>query len=237
MKLPMSCFKCIEEEIPYDGALSNVEFRDDGRYEFTCPKGHKSVTVLQQQKFELLFDIGAFALKDGYYREAVSSFSSALERFYEFVIKVIMLRSNIDTEATDNLWKKVSNQSERQLGAYMFLYLHEFREQPSVLSDSNVKFRNSVIHKGKIPSKEEALKYGQTILDLCRPIMSRLKIDYQEEVHKIVFFHIRSGRRPEDEGVSVSTMCINTILSLSNGEPSHDERSLEVAVSDLKKRV
>ena len=56
--------------------MSKLEFRDDGRYEITCPKGHSSFTIPQQQKFELLFDIGAYAITDGYYREAISSFTS-----------------------------------------------------------------------------------------------------------------------------------------------------------------
>ncbi|WP_238149350.1 hypothetical protein [Arsenophonus endosymbiont of Aleurodicus floccissimus] len=69
-----------------------VEFKNDGRYEITCQNGHSSITFLQQQKFEILFDIGACAIIDGYYREAVSSFTSALERFYEFFIKVVCIQ-------------------------------------------------------------------------------------------------------------------------------------------------
>ncbi len=75
--------------------IAAIEFRDDGRYEVTCPKGHKSVTILQQQKFEVLFDIGAYAIVDGYYREAVSSFTSSLERFYEFFVKAVLLNKGI----------------------------------------------------------------------------------------------------------------------------------------------
>jgi hypothetical protein len=73
-----------------------VEFRDDGRYEFTCPEGHTNVSSLQEQKFELLFEIGAFAIRDGYYREAVTSFASSLERFYEFFIKAALYEKGID---------------------------------------------------------------------------------------------------------------------------------------------
>jgi hypothetical protein len=59
--------------------ISTVEFTDDGLYEATCPKGHKSITILQQRKFEILFDIGIYAINDGYYREAISSFTASLE--------------------------------------------------------------------------------------------------------------------------------------------------------------
>ena len=46
-------------------------------------------------KFELLFELGINALIDGYPREAVSSFASALERFYEFFCQVAALALSI----------------------------------------------------------------------------------------------------------------------------------------------
>ncbi len=88
MKLQSSCPVCLKEFItnqmigasestlPMITNLSSVGFREDGRYEMTCLKGHSSITFLQQQKFEILFDIGAHAIIDAYYREAVSSFTS-----------------------------------------------------------------------------------------------------------------------------------------------------------------
>ena len=96
MKLPVTCSQCMQDDISSSNIIGTVEFRDNGRYEITCPKGHTSITLLQQQKFELLFDIGAYAIVDGYYREAVSSFTSSLERFYEFFIKVLCISKGVD---------------------------------------------------------------------------------------------------------------------------------------------
>ena len=84
MKLPIVCAQCMRDDLQNATQIASLEFGDDGKYEVVCPKGHKSITLLQQQKFELLFDIGAYAIVDGYYREAVSSFTSSLERCYEF---------------------------------------------------------------------------------------------------------------------------------------------------------
>lgn len=90
MKLPIACMECVKGgTIP---TLVTVEFRDDGRYETTCRNGHKSVVLLQEQKFELLFEIGAYAIQDGYYREAVSSFTSSLERFTNFLLEPFYLK-------------------------------------------------------------------------------------------------------------------------------------------------
>jgi hypothetical protein len=116
----------MNEDIASARPFATVEWQDDGRYEVTCPKGHTSITILQEQKFELLFDIGAYALIDGYYREAVSSFTSSLERFYEFFVASVLFENGIGEDVLTSTWKQVVNQSERQLGAFMFLYVREF---------------------------------------------------------------------------------------------------------------
>jgi hypothetical protein len=36
------------EDIGRARPIAAVEFRDDGRYEVTCPKGHQAITLLQQ---------------------------------------------------------------------------------------------------------------------------------------------------------------------------------------------
>ncbi|WP_211225060.1 hypothetical protein [Oceanobacter kriegii] len=235
MKLPVTCAQCMQEDIANAMITATVEFRDDGRYEINCPKGHSSVTLLQQQKFEVLFDIGAYAILDGYYREAVSSFTSSLERFYEFFIKVVCLSKGIDWDKTQEAWKEVSNQSERQLGAFIFLHLQETGNKPTLLSNSKIKFRNEVIHKGKIPSKEQAIQYGQAVLDVIRPLLNVLKTEYSEAVGSATFRHLSNTRTPSDVGMPVATMCISTIISLSNGEPSHDQRGLEEALAQLRR--
>lgn len=235
MKLPVTCAQCMQQDIANMRISATVEFKDDGRYQIICPKGHSSITLLQQQKFEILFDIGAYAIVDGYYREAVSSFTSALERFYEFFIKVVCISKNIDWSKMQEAWKEVSNQSERQLGAFIFLHLQETGGKPTLLSNNKIKFRNDVIHKGKIPNKEEATEYGQEVLGVVRPLLKMLKKDYSDAVGAATFQHLSSTRGSSDNAVAVSTMCISTILSLSNGEPTHDERSLEVAISQLRR--
>src|SRR5450759_1525283 len=113
--------KCLQEFGRPSSEFSQIEFRDDGRYELKCSFGHETTTVLQQQKFEILFEIGAHAILDGYYREAVSSFTSSLERFYEFAIRVFLEKSSKSDDLFQSCWSKVSSQSERQLGAFVFL--------------------------------------------------------------------------------------------------------------------
>lgn len=208
-----------------------VELRDDGRYEFTCEKGHTTVTVLQEQKFEVLFDLGAYAILDGYYREAVASFTSSLERFYEFFIKASLFEDGLEDDAVTRTWKQVSSQSERQLGAFIFLFLKCFSESPPLLRQKQTSFRNEVIHKGKISSREEAIEYGQEVLDIIRPILRRVKTTLPIGVEKTVFYHLMNCRQ-NDESQPIVTMSIPTIISLNDGEEK--EPTLEEALSEKR---
>jgi hypothetical protein len=194
------------------------------------------VTALQQQKFEILFDIGANAILDGYYREAVSSFSSSLERFYEFCIKALCKKRYMKSDAVLMAWKNVSNQSERQLGAFIFLWASEFGQAPELLSSNDVGFRNKVIHKGKIPTKEESMKYGNKILAMIRPQIFKLKSDCDEQIGEMTTEHVRSCSSLEEGQVSGGTICEMTIINLIMAEEKHNSQTLEEALAGMSKR-
>ncbi len=233
MKIPIVCGKCLAENGKPSDALALIEFRDDGRYEFTCDNGHRTTTILQQQKFEILFDVGAHAILDGYYREAVSSFTSSLELFYVFFVRVVLLNKGTDLPSLETAWKHISRQSERQLGAFVITYLSEFGRSPSVLNNDKVRFRNDVIHRGKIPSRQQAMEYGQAVLDVMRPQLIQLRDKCPEGVKEATFHHLRSCRTEEDQSRQLSTLNISTIPGWSIGE-GHDDPSLEKALSALK---
>jgi hypothetical protein len=221
--------KCSFEEGTSPQVVSVVTPSDDGRYEVICPKGHKSIIVLQQQKFEVLYDIGAYAIVDGYYREAVSSFTSSLERFFEFFCKVMLYAKHIDPSVVDKSWKPISKQSERQLGAFTILYTSEFKAVPILLENKYTEFRNDVIHNGKIPTQEEAVVYGQAVLDCIRPLLSEMKAKYQKEIEQTVGLYLVKCSK----GNPAATMSISTILSLSFYGDDRDKKTLEQALLKL----
>lgn len=235
MRLLIPCMKCLQEFGKPSGEFARVEFRDDGKYELTCSHGHKVTTVLQQQKFEVLFDIGAHAILDGYYRESVSSFAASLERFYEFSIRVFLSKASGSDNLFKTCWKSVSSQSERQLGAFIFLWASTFNVPPAVLSLPKVAFRNDVVHKGKIPTKEEAIAFGDSILNVLRPNMLALREQLPDSVQQVVFYHLRDAQSPEATSPS-ATMCASTIVSLSSGETSHHQGDLKHHLSKLVER-
>jgi hypothetical protein len=234
MKLPIACLECMTAGRDY--LLAAVEFRDDGRYEVTCPEGHKNVATLQEQKFELLFEIGAYAIRDGYYREAVTSFASSLERFYEFFIKAALFEKGIDAEIVERSLK-LANLAERLLGAFVLLYTSDFRTPPTLLESKRiglrtaVKFRNNVVHMGKIPSRKEALEFGQIVLDLVRPMMKEAQVKYPKGVQETVFDHVKQARRDEKESIGIITM--PTTISLSRTDAEWTNTTLEQRIKGL----
>lgn len=185
MKIALICSECFSSIVDSQatlelGSLFYVPLGDSPLYKATCPYGHTSSYIITNPKYELLYESGVKALEDGYYREAVSSFAAALERFYEFLIQSHFVDENTTQlpKAFHDTWKVLSTQSERQLGAFYMLYMHEFGQAAPVVDNKFVQslkldlgikgnepttFRNKVIHQGYIPRREQVIAYGEVI--------------------------------------------------------------------------
>lgn len=238
MRLPLTCFQCFyESSKPIQKVW--VEYQDSNLYEYTCPNGHQAATILKQQKLEILFDIGVNAILDGYYREAVASFASSLERFYEFFIKVKLTHDQINSDAIDKAWKDVSRQSERQLGAFILLYTQTFGEAPSLLNQNKVNFRNEVIHKGKIPTRSEATEFGQSVLDTINPIANKMATHLHESILKITYQDIEKLNKDlvKSKGETSWTTHFNapSLLNVSARPPEYTPATLTETLDHMKK--
>jgi hypothetical protein len=238
MRMYLLCNKCFWEfGPPVSGAPSiwvAAHLEDSGLYRMTCPRGHETVVCLQEMKFEILFDLGAYAIIDGYHREAVASFASALERFYEFYIRIQCDRSNVPAAVFEQAWKSVSNQSERQLGAFMFTYLMENKALAPVLSNEVAKFRNAVIHKGKIPSREEAIDFGERCAEIILPVLSVLRSDAPHYLNQAVGRYV-SQLMQKVTVPDVSTMSSVTMISIGRAT-SEPQPSLREWLVQLEQR-
>jgi hypothetical protein len=224
----------MHDDVASANFIASSELNDSGIYEVRCPKGHHSHVVLQQQKFELLFDIGACALLDGYHREAISSFTSSLERFREFFIRASFLENGRTVSDIEEFWKPVSKHSERQLGAYVAVYMRECGTVPPLPNSKSVEFRNSVIHQGRIPSRSESVAYGEVVLHILRSALSVAKLKFPNGVNQLTRSHVMAAHLKLKPEIRAATTCMPTILSLSRGEISRPERSLEEALVELQ---
>jgi hypothetical protein len=184
MKITLECTECLRL-VREDGLQINPMFQvplgEKTTYHATCPRGHSVRQLVENPKFELLFESGINALRDGYHREAVTSFAASLERFQEFLIRSHFMpadQSNVLPVAFFDSWKVLSKQSERQLGAFQVLYLIEFNESAPLFDINFIKslglildkkgndpvhFRNRIIHQGYIPQYEQAMAYGEAV--------------------------------------------------------------------------
>lgn len=227
MKIRFStlCIQCLKEDGNTKEAYENLkkemqgkedyltEINDENLYEYVCPRGHKSFSQLSEEKFVLLFDLGALALLDGYAKEAVSTFASSYERFVEFCIKVICVSKSVPFESFLKTWKTMIKQSERQIGAFYILQLLEFGETKYIIADKWISFRNKVIHQGYIPKSEEAINYGQYILSIIDLLLIELENKDPESLRKANFLRISENGTTIGENVSLSTSSMPTIIN------------------------
>ncbi len=197
-----------------------VEMQDNNVYRSTCPSGHENVIHVQNQKFELLFDSGALALLDGYPREAVSSLAASLERFYEFFIRVKLGRRKAPHDALAKTWKLVRSQSERQLGAFLFLYLLENNKVINFDIQKYTEFRNKVIHQGYIPSTQEVIDVAEQMLAFMRDVLDELQAEDQEIVHEMFFQEATKVAVSNTNNAKIATAAIPTILGLHIAQES-----------------
>ncbi len=149
-------------------------------YEGGKGKFHCSIQCISNQKFELLFESGFRAYQDKYYREAISSFTTSIERFYEYCIRVL-LQGN-DGKKTERIWKEISRQSERQLGAFIILYFDKIKSKPKLLEQKMVELRNKVVHKGYYPTKDETLNFCKSTIEIINQNISEIKKIYNDEL-------------------------------------------------------
>ncbi|WP_223538913.1 hypothetical protein [Pseudomonas sp. BF-R-12] len=159
-----------------------VHVQEHNLYRAVCPEGHQLVAILDNLPFELLFESGLEALVDGYLRESVSSFAAALERLYEFSIRVQLTGEKVEVNQLELMWKSVAAQSERQLGMYIGLRTLKDGRQPVLMPQSQSKFRNSVIHKGYFPDSAEAFNFGEMVFKLILEEVMRLDECFKDAV-------------------------------------------------------
>ena len=190
LRIPLVCHECLHLTSRHAMDWMTFELRNDDTYVQECTQGHVLVGHCTNARFEILIDLALEATGDRYYREAVADLSSALERFYEWCIDAILVARGLDYEQRQRIWNRVAKQSERQLGAFIYLWTMQFGNEPDILTDGETGFRNNVIHKGQFPSSEETLIHGLRILDIIFPRMTEMKAHFWDAILKADFERI-----------------------------------------------
>ncbi len=181
-----------------------TDYFDDGIAFTTCSAGHKTAQLVQSAKFEILLEAGAIALLEGFTFEAVASFSTALERFFEFALHVGCVARGLPPELYSSMFKEMGRQSERQLGAFMLVHANDFGQ--AYKPDTKMsEFRNSVIHKGTIPTVEQAERYAAYVYETIFSLYQKVRGKHPEQVTKVVMQGLAERHAKVPQGMHVST--------------------------------
>ncbi len=119
--------------------------------------------------------MAADSLLDGNYRDAVSTFGSSLEEFWEFSLQVIAASKGLEPLPVP-----------RVRGGRKMRFEKAWREvlktEPPVIPAQDYEIRNQVMHEGYVPTEDEALDFGNKILVLIAPAMQTLRWNLQQGV-------------------------------------------------------
>lgn len=145
-------------------------------------------------------------------------------------------------EPFEETWKRVSKQSERQIGAFLFIYLLENGKPPPFIDEykmqsygkkENKHFRNAVIHEGYTPPQDQVVEYGEQIFQFICTILAELRATSDEIIQKFtmgtaykVYLHLQC--RP------TATQVIPTMISTTARYPLDSPPSFKDGLERLK---
>ena len=246
MIVKLFCPRCVYEATKNFNEHAELEvpvpvsrLSDDGRYEVRCRKDHVSTVTLDNVKFELLFEMGLNAIIDGYPHEAVSSFTSALERFYEFYWHVVMRHFDIPKDQVDAAWKPLSKFSERQVGAYSTTVNLLTKKSPELLNpNKEIPFRNRVTHNGYVPTEEEAISFGDVVMRLINEDLAELRSIADKALNSIYKeFSPRDYDAPPDDDDSIIEGYVNILTAIDVRHPAKGDDKRIGGVVDQFQRI
>lgn len=224
MRVFASCMSCQQELGHPSFEPIFAPYYEDRLAPIRCSRGHDSMLMLQSLKFEVLLESGAAALAAGFTLEAVASFSAALERFFEFCTRTMLIHQGLPASDIEAVFSEMSRQSERQLGA--FLTMHRLVLGTAYApSKKIVEFRNAVIHKGQIPTPAEVDDFCTKVYTEVLRTTKALKDRCGAAIQSVVSEDMRARASKLPPGTKVATMAGGSFFSLVSDTHPPDFKS------------
>lgn len=187
MKHYSMCIECEELKVP--GAVWAVgELTNDLYAICTCPTGHKSLSGLMHHVPDVLFISAIRAFRNECYSESILSFTAAFERTCELFFKAFCLKHGSTAEIIDQMWKELKNQSERQYGSFCLAYCI-IAGAAWKADTKQVTFRNDVVHKGYIATRDETECYASYITKNIDLLITLLNEKLNKECEELYFYN------------------------------------------------
>lgn len=165
----------------------------DGRMSMVshCPPGEEHPFFPVVHRHELLFEMGIHSLWNGDPRAAVAHWHAAYERFLEFWCLAALDLRELDPGTFDTAWKPLARRSETQLGFFLGTHLSLTGEiAPLSAVQKHVELRNRVVHKGYVPTTDEAFRFGQAVADFVIALAVKLRAVDDEKISSLSATHV-----------------------------------------------
>lgn len=211
------------------------DVRDDGIYTVIWKKGHTTTTIVANEKFQILADLAIEAFCDRYYREAVLTCASALDAYMDFHVEVQMRSQDRSAEMVAALLKHTSRQAERRLGAFLAIEATA-GNSPAYIGQTMLELRNSIVHKGYIPTEEETLAYLDHVIAFIVARYAQLYSKHHALTTKLFFERISTFPKPTTPGRSHSTLSMQTVITALAFKNSPKEATLAGYIAWWRKR-
>lgn len=175
-----------------------VPLSDTDIYQYVCPDGSRTVKTIQNPRFEILTELALLKFNNSIFENSVTRFSSALERFFEFLTVYYLRLEGFDDLETTKILKKIKL-SERLRGSFELVtslmklknnYL--FPETPDL--DNLSQLRNKVVHGGYLPTVSESRQHGTAISEFLATTVQWMKDNHHKETIQAVDYYARQSR-------------------------------------------
>jgi len=236
ISVPIICQECNPDGRSVGNFVPSPVFLDlrangDGSYRSECSRGHQQIVALRQQKFEILFELAAYAIRDGHYRQSVSSCTASLEDFHEFFLRAMAYESGITKERFDAAWKLLGISPQNRQEAYLLNYRNFCSRPPVLLSHQHNDWKDSVMKKGKMPRREECVTFGQAVLQILRTAVGDARDAFPNGVKQVVQEYVAAAQ--QHASTSEAPWSIRTIVNLAMEGDEHSYTTLEAALTRI----
>lgn len=230
MKVPFECEYC-SEEIRESGVEKDyivfLPLQSDRTYLFKCHEGHDCKVVLNNPLFEIVFEIACHAIVEGYYREAIVSYTTCLERFYEYILRGTLRKNGFNDAVIEKAWKTVKK-SDEQRTVIDFVYCLFNGNRPALMESSFSNLRNNVVHNGLIPDEKQSIKFGVNAMKVMDRLLDQDLLDY------ILFSEPAEVKAAMDEGPGKGIIAEYKPLSISVKRRESFKDSMEMILKKIE---
>lgn len=230
--IDIPCLKCFFEQQKQNPLALPTYYRflvnTSGIYQDTCENGHTIDCCLQGRNFEVLINAAVNSFVQNDFRGAIMDMASAQERFFEFILNVLVEDLKLDINSTNlqEYLKSIKTRSDNELHVFLTLYAARFKTIPFKMRDfnKNAKIRNSVVHKGEIIKRQDAEQYCEYTIKIIQDILQTILENIDEDViHKIRF----------DDQKAANSALVNSMISWTTQTPAEIENESKLkAIAD-----